>query len=269
MRWQLTSYALLPAGEWLWLLCRCRSQRPTPARAVALVLLGGAGAALALAPQLVAWKVVFGGWFAQPIRLERNWLSPDLWNVLFGTDRSFFYWTPVTLLATLGSVLALRRSERRTQVALLLAGFAVQVYALGAIRGAADTGVFLGAAFGHRTLTESCVVLVPGLAVLLSRYYRWVLLPGLVFVAWNLLLVGAYRFAILPIETGAPPAELWAATTQFATRRSKDAFFLVALPVLVLAFLGRPASANAVPEREPHPGVLALIRARLLRRTSA
>lgn len=265
MRWQLASYALLPAGEWLWLLRRDRADRPTAPRAAALVALALAGGLLGLAPQLAAWKVVYGGWFAQPIGLERNWLAPDLWNVLCSTDRSFFYWTPITLLSALGLVLALRRSGQRPQLALLLVGFAVQVYALAAIRGGANVGVCLGAAFGHRTLTESCVVLAPGLALLLGAR-RWVLPLALALVGWNLLLIGAYRFWVLPAEGGGTPVELWAAVTGYAHRRATDALLLAILPVLALALLGRSVPADAAPERRPRPAVLARIRARLLRR---
>jgi len=242
MRWQLATYAVLPAGEWLWLLFRNRSARPTIARSTVLVLLSLAGGTTGVFPQLIAWKVVYGSWLVEPLPLSHAWFSPKFWDVLGDTDRALFYWTPITLFATVGLMAAAFRqaSQQRVQMALMLVGFTIQVYALAAIRG---HGVYLGSAYGYRFLTESCVVLAPGLAFLLAAARRPFVVIGLLLVGWNLLLVGAYRFWLLPPDAGASPLELWNAALRYGTKHGTEAVLIVFAPVVVLALLTWPRRA--------------------------
>src|SRR5207244_897246 len=118
------------------------------------------GAAVAFAPQMVAWRCVYGSWLTSPLPLAHNWLRPNVWAILGSTDRSLFYWTPVATLACAGFV----QGRGRPQIALLALGVAVQVYALALISG---PRVCLGTSYGFRFLTESCGALAPGLALLL------------------------------------------------------------------------------------------------------
>jgi hypothetical protein len=233
MRLQLATYALLPAGEAAWLAWRARSLRPA-----GLLFVSAAGVVVGFTPQLVAWKVVYGSWLVEPMPLARNWLAPNLSSVLLSTDRGFFYWTPIALVGCWGLARAAGRRCPRAELVILVAALAAQVYSLAAIRG---QGVFLGAAYGFRQLTEACVVLAPGLAVLLDSpgRYRQLGIVGCVLVAWNLLLIGAYRQDILPTGSGAEPAELLAAVGRFAMRRPVEwALISAGVGALIAATFG-------------------------------
>ncbi|MBN9122422.1 MAG: hypothetical protein J0I06_25315 [Planctomycetes bacterium] len=216
MRWQLATFGVVLIGELVWTASTARP-RPSVGRFCRVGAALGAGLFVGVLPQLVAWRIVYGAWLVEPMPLAHNWLAPDIGRVLVSFERGFFYWTPITLLAVLGTLVAVRRGtpERRVQAGLLLFAVGVQVYALASLTG---PGVFLGAAYGYRFLTESAVLLVPGLATVFALRSRWAagaVTVGCVLVGWNLLLMGAYRYGQLP-DTAAP-AELWRAVRWYAT----------------------------------------------------
>ena len=113
MRWQLTAAAVLPAGEALLTAWRAREAGLRRIGGGPLLQLGLAavGAAAAFSPQMVAWRWVFGHWLTSPMPLAHNWLQPSLWEVLGSSNRSLFYWTPLSLAACVG-FLAWRRPAR-------------------------------------------------------------------------------------------------------------------------------------------------------------
>lgn len=254
MRWQLAAFGVVLIGEAVWAWRAGREPAGRLCRAAAALAVGGAVGVL---PQLVAWRVVYGAWLVEPMPLARRWLSPDLWRVLLSTDRGFFYWTPVALVAAVGlAVAAARRGEsvRRVQCGLLLLGVGVQAYALAAISG---PGIWLGAAYGYRFLTESCVALAPGLAVLLAARRRVAVL-GCALVGWNLLLIGAYRTGVL--TDGAAPGELARAASGYATTAVRRHFLVTAASAAGFAafcatvrrgFARRGAVATPLPPAEP------------------
>src|SRR5947209_16073937 len=194
MRWQLATLAVLPIGELIFLASGRREpsapgqhgewivRAPLSLSSQGLVsfttnvAVFAVGALLAFLPQMIAWRVVYGGWLADPIPVSRNWFQPALSEVLLSQNRGLFYWTPLALVALLGFAsvfgweasrrLLHRERQREQQIVLLVAAFALQVYALASLWG---TGVYLGVAYGFRHLTESTVLLAPGLALLLSR----------------------------------------------------------------------------------------------------
>jgi hypothetical protein len=215
MRWQLATFAILPTGEALLACWQLRRARP-------LFHLGLAGlaAVFAFVPQMIAWRCVYGEWLLTPLPLGRNWSHPALWLVLWSQDRSLFYWTPICLLACVGYLGLLRPGLRpwehtlsrggpaaRAPLALLAAAFVLQVYLLASIRGFA---IHLGAAYGHRLLTEALVALAPGLALLLEaagpRTYRWLCGLGCALVLWNLLLITQYRYFLINHAGATTPA---------------------------------------------------------------
>jgi hypothetical protein len=220
MRWQLTVFALLPTGECLllaWRSLRSRSFADAGKAAMGLAL-AGLATLVVLVPQFIAWRCVFGSWHALPHTLAHRWLSPSWWQVLITRDRSLFYWTPITMLAVGGLLFySMRRSPRpsdadvdekvryrRRQIALLTIAFAVEVYFVAGVYG---TGVYLGAAYGFRLLTESVVVLAPGLTLLLVQSpparMRLIGAGCFVLVVWNLLVIGQYQRGMVPSQGGA------------------------------------------------------------------
>ena len=244
MRWQLATFALLPCGE---VLINRRSGAASISRLVVCLALASLGALIAFAPQMIAWRCVYGHWLVAPVqRLGQHWLHPSLWALLLSQDRSLFYWTPLCLVACACAVaLAFRREQAPPR--LLLAAFAVQVYVLASLWGKGEilphanlhAGVFLSRAYGMRHLTESLVALGPGLAFLLERAagWRFRLLAGLGFALtyWNLLLVLQYTYGLIPQDAGLGPQALLANTWQFA--RDEPGTCLLVAEVLGLLWL--------------------------------
>jgi hypothetical protein len=220
MRWQLSIFALLPTGECA--LIGWRSLRHGSSvnlrRALAGLCLAGLSALIAFVPQITAWHAVFGSWLAVPHNLSHRWLTPNFRQVLIARDRSLFYWTPITFIALAclllyGIVRAQNRQAveagdavhfRRGPVALLAGAFILQIYLIAAVYG---DGVFLGSAYGFRLLTESLVVLAPGIAMALANAppVRARLLGAVccLLVVWNFLLIEQHRHGLVPPEAGA------------------------------------------------------------------
>ena len=157
--------------------------------------MAGLMAAIVFTPQLVVKQIVFG----QPLggfhQTAHNWFSPSLWTVLGSTDHSLCYWNPITLPALAGLLYASIRS-RQPAMRILTLAIAVQIYTVSALLGC---GVYLGWSFGFRMLTETCALMVPGIAVLLDRASprtaRLLAFSGGLLVGWNLLLLGGFRCA--------------------------------------------------------------------------
>lgn len=237
MRWQLLTFAVLPAGECLLHLLRGRKLRQ---RLIGLVL-AALGAGVALLPQLIAWRVVYGHWIATPLATGHNWWHPPLDQVLFSRDRSLFYWTPMTVLALAGGLVSLwhrRWSWRKDALAasvqldpeatwqdqeslfLLLAAFCLQVLVIASLLG---PEVGLGESFGFRFLTESLVALAPGLAYLLQRAspgrFRCLAGLGVLLVLWNVVLVHQQCHGILRGDAGADLGTLVANTIRLVHRK--------------------------------------------------
>jgi hypothetical protein len=147
----------------------------------------------------------------------------------------------------------------------LCGAFAVQVCALAAMWGRGEwlsgtgnfAGVFLSRSYGLRDLTESLVVLAPGLAWLLERAsgWRFRLLAGLglVLVFWNLLLVVQYSRGLLPPMEGLAPGDLVTATGQFVADEPVTCLLLaegVALLWLLLAWGRQTRAAESARDKE-------------------
>jgi hypothetical protein len=238
VRWQLITLAAVPAAEACF---ACAAPGGSRVRSVALLALAGVGAVVAFAPQLVAWHVVYGRWLPGPIAVSHNWLGPAWRQVLFAEDRGLFYWTPVALVG-LGAALVCAWRQRRGPALGLVVAFVLQVYALASLWG---TGVYLGAAFGFRHLTESLVLLAPGLAYVVGqmprRAFPWACALGGLFVFWNLVLVCEYRYGLLPADSGADLAAIAANGLRLLLR--KRWLFLgqtVLAPVLLGILAARP-----------------------------
>jgi hypothetical protein len=202
-------------------------------------------------PQLVAWRCVFGQWLVAPVPVAPHWAEPSMEAVLWGPDRSLFAWTPAAGLALLlaaGSLaVAARRPGRVQPLALLLIAFLVQVYVLASVWGV----VYLGASFGLRHLTESLVLLAPGMALALGHLSKWGrrLAGGLgvALAAWNLLLVCQFRYGFVPTEAGAPLTTLLANAWWMARHRQPLVLSHAILGPLLVALACRPAGTRVAP----------------------
>jgi len=245
IRWQMATFSVLLIAEWLMNVRQGRNS-------TSLACLGGLGAVAAVVPQLFAWKCLYGTWLVNPIQgVTYHWLSPSLWEVLCSQDRSLFYWTPLTVIACIGTFGFMLS---RPTLSILALAFVIQVYALAAMWGKGAllettgnyAGVFLARSYGFRDLTESLVVLAPGLAYLLERlsvrWFKALVVLGLLLVAWNLILVSLYTNGMVSSLAGASP---WQLLTQAAQLASKMPFlfwqsFAGSVVIGVLLFLGKP-----------------------------
>jgi hypothetical protein len=257
VRWQLALLALLPTAEAIWLAVRATDWR-TRFRVAAGLGLAAVFSIVAFTPQMYAWWAVFGQPIYFPHHPSPHWTTPSLWQVLGSTECSLFYWTPLTLVASIGLVWAakLLRGQRQTVVLTAVASIAIQVYLIASLLD--KYSVYLGWAFGFRTLTEVCVFFTPGLAILFDRlngkwtYRLAILTAGL--VAWNLFLLGIYRHYVAG-ATGGTPLVLIRAVGTYIGLRPLEALGTAALAAwfgrrLVTAF--RPPSVEPVSAPETY-----------------
>jgi len=166
-------------------------------------LLAGLAAALVFAPQLIAWKVLYGSFTAVPQGPGfMVWDAPAWSEVLFSARNGLFAWAPLAALATIGLALAVRGPSPRL-AAGLLAGFALQVWTNGAV-----WDWWGGGAFGGRRFDSCFVAFAYGLAFLLSlARWRWVAgVVTAVCVAGNVALAAASNVFNLEGHDGVPPS---------------------------------------------------------------
>jgi hypothetical protein len=256
MRWQLSTFAVLPTLEAIWLATRADGWLARIGMAVRL-LVAGLVSVVVFTPQCVAKQIVYGHPLGGLQRTAQNWLDPSLWTVLASTDRSLFYWTPITLPALAGLVYVLFRT-RRPEVAILAAAVAVQIYTISALLG---RDVYLGWSFGFRFLTETCVLMAPGIAVLFDRAStytaRRLAVGGSLLVGWNLILLGVYRHCVGG-EQGGDPAAVFAVVGRYVVLRPLEGLGMLAatawLTYTLVSALGRDRgdAAGGVTTRIPH-----------------
>jgi len=263
MRWQLVTFAVLPGAEAALSWWRTRENL---GKHFAGLTLAALGAAAVFFPQMIAWKCVYGHWLVQPVpQIAYHWLSPSLWQVFFSYDRGLFYWTPLCALALLGFFVG--RSARPESFVLLLAAFALQVYALSSLWGKGDflkdvgnfAGAFPARSYGMRHLTEALVVLAPGLARLFERAgrisFRLLCWASFLSALGNLVLVYQYSNGALPADAGAEPGRLVESVWGFIDKEPMLFMLLVegvGLVFLILLWADRQAALpdpNGVPSK--------------------
>lgn len=190
--WQDIVFLLFPLWTWLRFGCRYIAQKAW-SRLGRLILNGFAlltSGTLLFFPQLLAWKILFGGWFTTPRDNFMNWRSPAFLDVFLSTHNGLFPWAPVTLLGIIGLVF-LYRKDRELSLCLFLS-----LLLVGYVNGAAADW-WGGDAYGSRRLIDCTVVFVLGLAALLEqlslrlgRWFSGALCGGAIL--WSLLSVTQY-----------------------------------------------------------------------------
>jgi hypothetical protein len=252
MRWQLVTFAFLPAGECFLAVLKAGRKQPACRWDSVGPGLGltsaGIGAIVAFLPQLVAWRCVYGHWLVTPIAVNHNWLTPSWGRVLLSEDRGLFSWTPMTLLGCIGFHYCRKGEER---LALLFGAFALQVYLLASLWGEM---VELGVSYGLRHFTESVVALGPGLALLLERSARRGLQIvgglGCLLVMWNLVLICQYRYGWIPAATGVDLSTLLANVPRLILRKRLLLVGQVLAGPLVLAWVVSQLSSTRIAAEE-------------------
>ena len=190
---------------WGWLLAGAAVDdlRRSP-RTIVNLAVGLAATIAVFAPQLIAWRVMYGAWWVVPQGPGfMRWDQPCWSEALFSSRNGLFPWSPAYAVLLVALVCAGRKLPRL--VVALVGGLALQAVANGA---AWDW--WAGGAFGGRRFDSCFVVFAVGAAFLiewaLHKKWRWPLLVyvGCLVVA-NLWLAGRYTVTNARIY-GADPA---------------------------------------------------------------
>jgi hypothetical protein len=218
VRWQNAVLLLLPAASLLLAFAgfeavsstgdgrsAARSRASVVSRALPVIrreLVVLATFVLGAAPQMLAWKAIFGEYLLEDPPHGKDFLRldhPYLLNTFFSSRHGLLYWTPVLWGGFLG-FLAFFRRDRFTALALGLP-LVVMSYV-----NACSGDWWAGGSFSNRRFDSVLPLLAVGLGATLFSFVEavrrrplrlaWAL--GLGFVVWNQLFILQYRQARLP-----------------------------------------------------------------------
>jgi hypothetical protein len=130
-----------------------------------LLVVAGVGAA-GILPQLLLYKAATGLWLPSPYgALETGFTfgSPHLFDVLFGTEKGLFFWSPALLFAVAGWIVTQGWAEA------LLWPTAV-VMAINTLLIASWFDWQFGGSYGHRGFTDGFALV----AVFMAVFFAWV-----------------------------------------------------------------------------------------------
>lgn len=152
--------ALIPTGR------KTKDQRPNVARAIAGGALLAGGFVVGFAPQMIAWKIIFGKWLTVPqegFATPSGFAAPEL---LLSPLHGLLPWTPIAVVGMIGLLfLAWKQRPWGLWLLLALAAFFLYNATLGSWHG--------GGTFGLRRLTNAYPFFLLGVAALLSWLRNW------------------------------------------------------------------------------------------------
>ena len=191
VRWQDAIILALPAIDLVRALARGARIGTAAAAGAALV----AAAILVATPQLFAWKVLYGAYFAMPQGSSfMRWTQPEIMSVLFSRHHGLRLWTPAMLIATAGLVVACRRG--REGLSALAGILAVTIYV-----NACVSDWWAGEAFGARRFVGDTVIFAIGLAAVLdgldARSRAWMRAAAIGLIVYNGLFLLQYELFML------------------------------------------------------------------------
>ncbi len=196
VRWQNGVLLLLPGFDLL------RRLRGAPRDATRSALALGLGVLFGALPQLMAWKAIYGEYFlkypphgADFLRLDH----PFLLETFFSSRHGLLYWTPSLWAAYLGFLPLLAR--RRT----LAVALGVPLLAMSYVN-ACSGDWWAGGSFSNRRFDSLLPIFGFGFAaaidlargLLAARAGAGLLLAGLPYVAWNVLLAEQTQRGLIP-----------------------------------------------------------------------
>lgn len=213
VRWQNAVLLLLPAASLLvglrtttawWWAGRIEAARLVAILAGKFALGGGVllSFTLGVAPQLLAWKAIFGSFLLADPPHGRDFLRldhPYLLETFFSSRHGLFYWTPLLWGAYVGLVLLWRRE--RLSAAMLGVPIALMTWV-----NVCSGDWWAGGSFSNRRFDSLLPLLAVGLALTLEALQRAVRRrPALAVVAvaaaltlWNGLLMQQVRRNLIP-----------------------------------------------------------------------
>jgi len=172
---------------------------------LAVALAGTLAFFVGLAPLLLAYKALNGGFFpTETAARKMTWTAPHAWGVLFSPRHGLFAWTPLAVVAVLGLAAvaiagrnAVVASETRDRDARRIAIIALIMVAAQAYSSGSVESWTVAGSFGQRRFVAITPLLVLGLAGLFTfvqaRWSRRALLAVVVLcIWWNLGLMAQF-----------------------------------------------------------------------------
>jgi hypothetical protein len=130
------------------------------------VLIAAAVATAAVLPQLMIYKYATGRWFISPYgALEGGFTfgSPHLFDVLFGTEKGLFFWSPILLFAVAGWIVASGWAE-------MLMWPAAAILSINTFLIASWFDWQFGGSYSHRAFTDGFALV----AVFMASGFAWI-----------------------------------------------------------------------------------------------
>jgi hypothetical protein len=179
VRWQNVWFLLLPAAEWTVALAgvvKGRDVRPLlPVARAALMF--ALSVLVGLLPQLLAWRAIYGEWFAvSPISPEIRWWDSHWRDVLWSARAGLFAWSPVLYVGAAGLVAMVKRDRLLAVTAWLILGLVTWL-------NGAVSDWWAGAAYGGRRFDSTLPLFAAGAAIAVDLGVKWVRAHPLTVVA--------------------------------------------------------------------------------------
>jgi hypothetical protein len=171
---------------------------------------------LVFAPQLVAWRSVYGEWLTTPQGEGFMWWGDSAWTeTLFSSRNGLFPWSPLYALAAIGLLVAIARVPRLGLARV--AGVLLQAWINGAV-----WDWWAGGSYGGRRFDSTYVAFSVGLGAVLIRPFavrparRWLArgvaaagyTTAVLLAAGNLVFAGSQSSPTVRIHGGAAAAGL-------------------------------------------------------------
>jgi hypothetical protein len=161
-----------------------------------------AGALITGSLQIWVWQIIYGHPFG-PIQDTAITHHYGFWfgfftgrfrliDVLFSSYHGLFFFAPLLLLSFIGLILGIRKDRLLATLSLLILVFQL-------ILMATERYFWEGVAFGLRRLVDWTPVFAFGLALILERFRKPVLIIAICAASWTILLTNTYRH--LPAST--------------------------------------------------------------------
>jgi hypothetical protein len=146
----------------------------------------GVGLLLGFSPQLLTWRILFGG-LTNPYAGQLDWSHSRMLEVLVSSYHGLYFYAPFLMLASAG-ILVLGRKDRVLALAMI-AAIVVQAYVSGA-----NLAWWAGGSFGMRYLLPLTPIFIFGAAALFEAQPRaWLYAAACMCLIWTyLLFLGIY-----------------------------------------------------------------------------
>ena len=168
VRWQNILFVLLPALDGVAVAIRLPRTRESALTLLTTGVAFALAALVGLSPQLLAWKTIYGSWFAvSPVSPEIRWWDSHWDEVLWSSRNGLLAMSPVLYVGLAGLALLWRR-DRMASAGIWIV-LAVMTFLNGAVQ-----DWWGGAAFGGRRFDSTIPVFIAGAALALDAAVAWV-----------------------------------------------------------------------------------------------